>query len=179
VLGNVGGYDSGSAPYAIATPAASSHTAGSALGPTTATAIGGIWTIPLLRTAGGGAILTQLQMQAIGGDAASGYWYLFDRLPTNSGFTCEDATAFAFGSSTGYATDRAHLITPPFTMTLAALGQATGDAASYQAQGFTPPISVHNQDGTPAQNIYGCFKLTAILTPSGSPFIVNASGPQD
>jgi hypothetical protein len=133
----------------------------------------------LTRTAGGGALLLQLEMQSIGGDAASGVWYLFDRLPTNAGFTCEDATAFAFGASAGYLTDRAHLLTPPFAMTLAAPSQTTGDAATYGAQSFSPPISVKNQDGTPAQNVYGCFKVAATFTPANAPYIVTASGPQD
>ena len=174
VTGNVGGFDSGTSPTQTATPANSSHTAGQS--------VGGLYSIPTARTAGGGGQLEQFMLISVGGDTPTLQVRLWDRKPTNSSFACTDNAAYAAGSgSTGgtVPADQAHLLTPPFTVTLAAPGTTTGDAYTYGSYSFVPPLSFKNQDGTTTQNVYACLEATVTYTPTALPYIADAMGAQD
>lgn len=165
-LGNVGGFDTGSRPVQTATPNSSSHAAGSS--------VGGLFSIPVARTPGGGAIVTQFMWISSGGATTQLLVRLWDVKPSGS-TTCTDQTAFVSN-----ATDDTHLITIPFTVTPAAPANTTGDAKTYAVNGFTPPISIRNQDASQTQYVYACVLTTATDTADESAAVyVNLTGPQD
>jgi len=171
---NVGGYDSGTSPVQSATPANASHTAGQS--------VGGLFSIPLARTNGGSGLLTQINITSVAGDTPTLQVRLWDRAPTNSNFACADNSAYAAGSgSTGgtVGADQAHLLTPPFSVTLAAPTSVTGDAYTYGSYSFSPPLSFKNQDGTTTKNVYACLQATTTYTPGVGAYYVDAIGPQD
>ena len=171
----VAGNESGTAPVQTATPANASHTAGQS--------VGGLFTIPMLRVAGGGGLLEYIPIMSVGGDPAPLQVSVWDRMPTNSNFACTDNSAYADGSgSTGgtVGADQSHMLPGfPQSVTLAVPAQTTGDAKSYGWLRCLPPISVKNQDGTPSVNLYVCLKATSTYTPGGAAYYVNAIGPQD
>ena len=149
---NVGGYDTGSAPFVSVTPGASSKTSGEAIGCATGTCTGNqgaVFAIPVARTNGGSGLITQFQWTSVGGSVVGIMVKLWDANPTNT--TCKDQTAYS-----GSTTDDAHLLTPPFALTPAAPAVTTGDAKTYASYSFTPPLSFKNQDGTASKNIYAC-----------------------
>ena len=171
---NFGGYDSGTSPVQSATPANASHTAGQS--------VGGLYSIPIARTNGGSGLLEQITLTSVGGDTPTLQVRLWDRAPTNSSFACTDNAAYAAGSgSTGgtVGADQSHLLTPPFTITLAAPGTTTGDAYTYASYSFVPPLSFKNQDSTPSKNVYACLQATTTYTPGIGAYYVDAIGPQD
>lgn len=171
----VAGNESGTAPVQTATPANALHTAGQS--------VGSLFTIPMLRVAGGGGLLEYIPIMSVGGDPAPLQVSVWDRKPTNSNFACTDNSAYADGSgSTGgtVGTDQSHMLPGfPQSVTLAVPAQTTGDAKSYGVVTLSPPISVKNQDGTPSVNLYVCLKATSTYTPGGAAYYVNAIGPQD
>jgi hypothetical protein len=171
----VAGNESGTAPVQTATPANASHTAGQS--------VGGLFTIPMLRVAGGGGLLEYIPIMSVGGDPAPLQVSVWDRKPTNSNFACTDNSAYADGSgSTGgtVGADQSHMLPGfPQSVTLAVPAQTTGDAKSYGTITLSPPISVKNQDGTPSVNLYVCLKAASTYTPGGAAYYVNAIGPQD
>lgn len=112
---NIGGYDTG--PVQVtATPANSSHAAG--------TSVGGLFTLSLARTSGGSGEITQVLFKSSGASTGQYVVRIWGRNPTNT--TCTDNSAFA-----GSNTDDAQLITPPFSITPAAPAVTTGDANTY------------------------------------------------
>ena len=171
----VAGNESGTAPVQTATPANASHAAGQS--------VGGLFTIPMLRVAGGGGLLEYIPIMSVGGDPAPLQVSVWDRKPTNSNFACTDNVAYADGSgSTGgtVGADQSHMLPGfPQSVTLAVPAQTTGDAKSYGTITLSPPISVKNQDGTPSVNLYVCLKAASTYTPGGAAYYVNAIGPQD
>ena len=175
VTGNVGGFESGTAPVQTATPANSSHAAG--------VSVGGLFSVPMLRTAGGGGLLEYIPVMSVGGDTPTLQVRVWDRKPTNSNFACTDGSAYADGSgSTGgtVGADQSHMLPGcPQSVTLAAPTNTTGDAKTYGTISLLPPISVLNQDSTPTKNIYVCLVATTTYTPGGAAYYVNAIGPQD
>ena len=171
----VAGNESGTAPVQTATPANASHAAGQS--------VGGLFTIPMLRVAGGGGLLEYIPIMSVGGDPAPLQVSVWDRKPTNSNFACTDNSAYADGSgSTGgtVGADQSHMLPGfPQSVTLAVPAQTTGDAKSYGVVTLLPPISVKNQDATPSVNLYVCLKAASTYTPGGAAYYVNAIGPQD
>ncbi len=170
-----GGYDSGTAPVQTATPANASHVAGKV--------VGGLFSIPMLRTVGGGGLLEYVPVMSVGGDTPTLQVRVWDRLPTNSAFACTDNANYADGSgSTGgtVGADQSHMLPGfPQSVTLAAPANTTGDAKTEGTITLTPPISVKNQDATPTTNLYVCLVATATYTPGGAAYYINAIGPQD
>lgn len=165
VSGNVGGYDSGTAPVQTATPNSSSHAAG--------TSVGGLFSIPIARTAGGSGEVENFIWISTGGDATGKQVRLYDKNPTNT--VCTDQTAF---SSTG--SDYQHLISIPFVFTPAAPTNTTGDAKTYGSYQFVPPLSFANQDSAATKNIYACVVTTATDTLDESAAVyINLTGPQN
>lgn len=164
VTGNVGGYDSGSAPNQTATPNSSSHAAGSS--------VGGLFSIPIARTNGGSGIITTLYWVSTGGATTQLQVRLWDKNP--SGTTCTDQVAFVEN-----ATDDVHLLAPPFTMTPAAPTGTTGDTNTYAVvQGLT--FTFKNQDTTPGKNVYACVQTLATDTADESHAVyINLTGVQD
>ena len=120
--------------------------------------VGGLFSIPVARTPGGGAIVTQFMWISSGGATTQLLVRLWDVKPSGS-TTCTDQTAFVSN-----ATDDTHLITIPFTVTPAAPANTTGDAKTYAVNGFTPPISIRNQDASQTQYVYACVLTTATDT---------------
>ena len=169
----VTGGESGTAPVQTATPANASHAAGQS--------VGGLFSIPMLPTAGGGGLLEYIPIMSVGGDPAALQVRAWDRKPTNSAFACTDNAAYADGSgSTGgtVGADQSHMLPGfPQSVTLAIPANTTGDAKSYGTITLSPPISVKNQDGTPTTNIYVCLQATTTYTPGGAAYYVNAIGP--
>jgi hypothetical protein len=141
------GFDSGPIT-AFATPANSSHAAG--------TSIGGLFQLPLARIAGGSGILTQTALKSTGGSTGQVVARIWAKNPANT--TCNDNQAFA-----GSDVDDAFLITPPFSLTPAAPAVTTGDAATYAAQtGMT--VDYKNLDTVPSQKMYVCLVTVATDT---------------
>ena len=163
-LGNIGGFDSGSAPNQTATPNSSSHAAGSS--------VGGLFSVPVARTNGGGGIITTLYWVSTGGATTQLQVRLWDKNPTNT--TCTDQTAFVES-----VTDDVHLLAPPFTMTPAAPTGTTGDSNTYAVvQSLT--LSFKNQDLTPSKNVYACVQTLATDTADESKAVyINLTGIQD
>ena len=171
---NFGGYDSGTAATTPATPANASHTAGQS--------VGGLYALPYARTNGGSGLLEHITLMSVGGDTPTLQVRLWDRAPTNSNFACTDNAAYAAGSgSTGgtVVADQAHLLTPPFTITLAAPTAITGDAYTYASYQFAPPLSFKNQDSPVTNKVYACLQATVTYTPTASPYVLNVMGLQD
>lgn len=144
---NTGGYDSGPV-QASATPANSSHAAG--------TSIGGLFTLPMARTNGGSGEITQVRLKSAGGSTGQYVVRIWDKNPSNS--TCTDNSAFS-----GSATDDANLITPPFTMTPTAPANTTGDANTYAAL-LSTNFGFLNADTSPGKNLYACVVTVATDT---------------
>jgi hypothetical protein len=165
------GYDSG-AIVVTATPNSSSHAAGSS--------VGGLFVVPLARTAGGSGILTSVFWKSTGGATTQLLVRIWQWNPTST--TCTDQTAFV-----GSDTDDAYLITPPFSFTPAAPASTTGDSATYASStGLT--WDYKNSDSTVAgfnntaksQNLYVCVLTTATDTADESKTVrLTLSGPQN
>jgi hypothetical protein len=175
IVSNVGGYDSGTAPVQTATPVSASHPAGQV--------VGGLFSVPMLRTAGGSGELEYISIISMGGDATTLQVRAWDRKPTNSAFACSDNAAYADGSgSTGgtVGADQSHMLPGfPQSVLIAAPSNTTGDAKSTGYIAFVPPISVHNGDATPTQDIYVCLQATITFTPAAAAYYVDAIGPQN
>jgi len=167
LLGNTrviaGGYDSG-AIVATATPANSSHAAG--------TSVGGLFSIALARVNGGSGILTNIGYKSTGASVGQLVVRIWQKNPT--GTTCTDNSAFS-----GSDTDDAFLIAPPFAITPAAPAVTTGDANSYAAlQGIT--WDYKNVDTSPGQNLYLCAVTVATDTADQNKLVRwTLSGPQN
>lgn len=165
VTPTVAGFDSGSAPVQMATPANSSHAAG--------TSVGGLFTLPAARIAGGQGEIGNLLWRSVGGSTGVLVIRIWDVSPAAT--TCTDNTAFV-----GSATDDKHLVATPFSITPAAPGSTTGDASTYATKAFTPPASFANQDSTPTPNIYVCAVTVATDTADENHAVyVDTTGPQD
>jgi len=150
---------------ATATPANSSHAAG--------TSVGGLFTIPLARVNGGSGALTQFAFTSTGASVGQYVVRIWDKQPTST--TCTDNTAFAGN----YATDDANLITPFFTIAPIAVTVTTGDTATY-ASLTNLNWDYKNADGTASQNLYVC--ITTVLTDTADDnhaVRVMLSGPQN
>jgi hypothetical protein len=161
--GSIGGYDSGPVS-ATATPANSSHAAG--------TSIGGLFTIALARTAGGSGIITNLGYKSTGASTGQLVIRLWQKNPT--GTTCTDNVAFA-----GADADDVNLIIPPLSITPAAPASTTGDANTYASvQGVT--WDYKNVDTSPGQNLYACLVTVATDTADENKLVrLTLSGPQN
>jgi hypothetical protein len=161
----VAGFDSGTAPAlgagATQTPANSSHTAGKV--------VGGLFTIPVARVAGGSGAVSRFFGYSVAGDTTGLLWRIWDKSPAST--TCTDNSNFV-----GSATDDLHLIAQPFSATPAAVAQTQGDAKTYFEVDFLPPASYKNQDTSPSANIYACAVATATYTPGVGAYSVDASG---
>jgi hypothetical protein len=170
-----GGYDSGTSPVQTATPANASHAAGQS--------VGGLFSVPMLRIAGGGGLLEYIPVMSVGGDTPTLQVRAWDRKPTNSAFDCADNAAYADGSgSTGgtVGADQSHMLPGfPQSVTLAAPANTTGDTKTYGVITLLPPISVHNQDASPTADVFICLVATVTYTPGGAAYYVDAIGPQD
>lgn len=159
----VGGSDGG-AISATATPANASHAAG--------TSIGGLFTIPIARAAGGSGILTSAFWSSSGGSTGQLVLRIWQKNPAST--TCTDNTAFA-----GNATDDANLITPPFSLTPSAPSVTTGDAKTY-ASALNLTVDYKNADTTPSQNLYACAVTVATDTADQNNAVrLTLSGPQN
>lgn len=162
------GFDSGSAPAlgagATKTPANSSYTAGKV--------VGGLFTIPVVRVAGGSGAVSRFFGYSVAGDTTGLLWRIWDKSPAST--TCVDNSNFV-----GSATDDLHLIANPFTASPAAVAQAQGDAKTYFEWDFIPPASYKNQDTSPSVNIYACAVATATYTPGVGAYSVDATGYQN
>jgi len=176
VNGNVGGYDTGSAPFVSVTAGSSAKSTGMAIGCATGTCagnLGALFTLPVARTNGGSGLLLQVQWTSVGGSTVGVMVELWDKNPANT--TCKDQTNFVSS-----ATDDAHLLTPPFTMTPAAPASTQGDSKTFASYSFVPPLSFKNQDGTASQNIYACVISTGSDTADESAVIsLGANAVQD
>lgn len=121
---------------AVATPANSSHAAG--------TSIGGLFQLAL----GDAGIITSFWWKSTGASTGQLLIRIWDKNPVNT--TCTDNVAFA-----GSDVDDANLIAPPFTITPAAPAIATGDAATYASQlGMT--LDFKTADIVAAHTLYVC-----------------------
>ena len=158
-------YDSG-AVSATATPNGSSHAAGSS--------VGGLFTVPLARTAGGSGILTSVFWKSTGGATTQLLVRIWQRKPSVSSFACGDQAAYQ-----GADSDDANLISAPFTMTPAAPASTTGDSATYASvTGLT--LDYKNTDFAPSQNLYVCVVTTSTDTADESNLVrLTLSGPQN
>lgn len=149
---------------ATATPANSSHAAG--------TSIGGLFTIPIgpAPASGNSGIITQFALKSVGGSTGSLAVRIWQKAPTNT--TCTDNTAFA-----GSDTDDAFLITPPFSITPAAPASTTGDSATYaSAQNLV--LDYKNADSPATANLYACLVTVATDTADENKLVrVTLSGP--
>ena len=163
---SVSGFDSGPVPATCTgTPcvANSSHAAG--------TSVGGLYTMPLARVAGGSGILTGLQYISLGASVGQYVLRAWTKLPQS---TCTDNVAFANNA----ADDPFLLNGTPISLTPAAPAVATGDARTYA------PLSVvwdyKNNDTVPSQNLYFCIQtvLTNTADENSSPELM-ASGIQN
>jgi hypothetical protein len=146
---NVGGYDSG-AISAVATPANSSHAAG--------TSIGGLFTVPIARGAtalASSGVISNLLWKSTGGSTGQLVIRIWQANPTH--ITCTDNTAFA-----GSDIDDTNLITTPFSITPAAPANTTGDSATYASS--TGSWNYKNADVTTTQNLYICAVTVATDT---------------
>jgi hypothetical protein len=170
ITGNVGGFDSGTAPATTLTAANSSHVLG--------TAVGGLFQVPIARIAGGAGDMSYLSIQSSAGDTTPLLVRAWDRKPTSTSpnFACTDNAAYSAGSPA----DDAHLLTGiPFTLTPIISTPSTGDAKTYASWAYVPPVSFKNQDATPTQFIYVCLVATATFTPGAGVYYVNVGGPLD
>jgi hypothetical protein len=142
----------------------SSHAAG--------TSVGGLFTLPLARVAGGSGILTGEQFISLGGSTGG---YVLRGWTKQPASTCTDNTAYA-----NNAADDANLIIgTPITITPSAPGVTTGDARTYAPlTGLT--WDYKNNDGTPSQNLYFCVVTIATDTADDNttPELI-AAGPQN
>jgi len=165
VIGNVGGFDSGSSPVQFATPANSSHAAG--------VSVGGLFSVPIARTNGGSGGVGNLLFTSSGGSVGSYVVRMWDKNPAAT--TCTDNSAFA-----GSNTDNQHLIADPFTITPSAPAVTTGDTNTYTQTSFVPPLSFLNQDTSISKNIYICVVTVATDTADeNKPVYVTATGYQN
>lgn len=161
--GSVAGYDSGPI-IATATPTNSSHAAG--------TSIGGLFSLPLARVAGGSGIITNFAYKSTGGSIGQLVARIWQKNPAAT--TCADNSPFV-----GSDADDANLITPPVSITPAAPASTTGDSATYAAlSGLT--WDYKNADTTPGQNLYVCLVTVATDTADQNKLVrVTLSGPQN
>ena len=171
----VAGNESGTAPVQTATPANASHTAGQS--------VGGLFTIPMLRVAGGGGLLEYSRCH-VGWrrhtDVASHASGIASRpTPTSPAPTTRPMRTAPVQRAAQSA------LTSPTCFRLSAerdagrTGQYYGRRQDLGVPRASPPISVKNQDGTPSVNLYVCLVATTTYTPSGAAYYVNAIGPQD
>ena len=155
------GADSG-ATYATATPANSSHAAG--------TSIGGLMAISVARVTGGSGIITNLNYISTGGSTGQLVVRLWQKNPANT--TCTDNTAFASS-----ITDDQNLITAPFSITPAAPASTTGDAKTYASMSNLV-YDYANQSTN--KIIYACLVTVSTDTADeNSAIYVGLSGPQN
>lgn len=161
---NASGYNSGTTASATATPSASSHAAG--------TSIGGKLSVPLARVNGGSGVITNFNYISSGGATTAFVIRLWDKNPAST--TCTDNTAFASN-----ATDDAHLLTQPLTITPAPPAVTTGDTKTYVGMsGLT--WDYQNQDTSIGKNIYVCIVTVSTDTADESNAIrVTLTGPQN
>jgi hypothetical protein len=161
--GAITGYDSG-VVSATATPANSSHAAG--------TSIGGLFTIQVARINGGSGIISNMLWKSTGGSTGTLVIRIWQKNPT--GTTCIDNSAFV-----GSDTDDAFLLTAPFAITPAVPAIATGDAATYATlNGLF--FDYKNSDTTLSMNVYVCAITIATDTLDQNKTIrLSLSGPQN
>lgn len=160
----VGGFESGTAPVQTATPANASHAAG--------TSVGGLFTIPVARFAGGSGVISNFTWISTGGATTQFLVRLWDKNPAST--TCTDNSAFA-----GNATDNTHLISIPFNITPVPPAVTTGDANTY-ATVTGMSLNYKNQDTSPSVNVYACVTTVATDTADQNKAVyINLMGPQD
>lgn len=146
---------------ATATPANSSHAAGTALGCTSAGTgyancaassgnQSGLFVLPLAGIEGGDGIIYHLAYKSVGGSTGQIVIRLWARLPSNT--TCKDNTAFA-----GSDADDAYLLAAANALqpSPSAPAVTTGDSATYvDLANLT--IGYKNFDLTPTRYVYAC-----------------------
>jgi len=161
ISGTVGGYDSGPVS-AVATPANSSHAAG--------TSVGGLYTIAIARTTGGSGLVNNLIYKSTGGSTGNLTAVIWRKLPANT--TCTDNVAFAPSD-----VDDADLITAPVSIApVAVAGYTTATFAQISSVAW----SYTNTDTSPSKNLYVCVVTVATDTADENAQIrVTLSGAQD
>lgn len=150
---------------ATATPANSSHAAG--------TSVGGLFTVPIARFNGGSGIVTNFAFTSTGGSVGTYVLRVWQKSPAST--TCTDNVAFA-----GNTTDDNFLITgAPISLTPGAPASTTGDASTYAAiPGLT--WDYKNSDTSPSVNLYACIVTVAIDTADDNRLVrAMMSGPQN
>jgi hypothetical protein len=156
------GYDSGQVT-ATATPANSSHAAG--------TSNGGLFSLSFFRTNGNSGEIGNLMWISTNGSTGSLVIRLWQKNPTST--TCTDNSPFV-----GSITDDVNLVVPPFTITPAAPGSVTGDAKTYASYQFTPPLSALN--GSSNTTLYACAVNVATNTADNNHAVyIGVSGAQN
>lgn len=125
---------------------------------TAAKAIGGLQTLAVFRSDGGGGILSHIGAMFDAGQTSSVTVFLFRANPTAS--TCIDNTTFVLDPA-----DRTKLIFQPITISPQ---DVVGITESYD--GLSVGISVKNADGPPTQNLYACSVTSSSLALSGAGF---------
>lgn len=162
-IGSVSGFESGPI-QATATPANSSHAAG--------TSVGGLFTLSVARINGGSGIITNFSFTSSGASTLAYTVRVWDKSPAAT--TCTDNSAFA-----GSLADDANLITPPFTITPFTPVAVTGDANSYAGLSQLS-WDYANADSSPGKNLYVCVVTSATDTVDQNKAVyVKMSGPQN
>jgi|SRR5579864_1817184 len=137
-----GGQNSGSVAVSQ-TPANSSHAAG--------TSVGGLFTLPVARNAGGSGVVTQVGVRSLGGYTSGYVLRVWQKNPAAT--TCTDNVAFASNAS-----DNLQQLSAP--VTLYPQPVPFGDGASYRFVDIE--WSYKNADTAPSTNLYAC--LIALST---------------
>lgn len=119
-------------------------------------AIGGLQTLAVFSSDGGGGILSHIGAMFDAGQTTSVTVFLFRANPTSS--ICTDNATFVLDSA-----DRSKLILQPITISPQDI---VGITESYD--GVSLGISVKNADGTPTQNLYVCAVTSSSLALSGA-----------
>jgi hypothetical protein len=123
---------------------------------TVAKAIGGLQTLAVFRSDGGGGILSHIGAMFDAGQTSSVTVFLFRANPTAS--TCTDNATFVLDPA-----DRIKLIFHPITISPQ---DVAGITESYD--GVSLGISIKNADGIPTQNLYACAVTSSSLALSGA-----------
>lgn len=143
----VSGSESGPVQVISPTLNAGSYTAGMSLG--------GLFTVPIARVAGGSGGLTQFWYKSKAGSVGQVLVRIWQKTPAG---TCTDHTAYV-----GSAADDANLVLSPFAVTPVGPAVATGDAQTYGP--FYPGrTSYVNADTVPSRNLYVCVLTVATDT---------------
>lgn len=158
--GGASGFDSG-AVTATGTGGSTSHLAGDS--------VGGLLSIPVVRTSGGSGIITNFALIDAGGSTNALVVRIWQKNPSST--TCTDDSPFASN-----ATDDLSLIVPPFSVTPSAPAVTTGDAKTYAS---VAQVTWDYKNASSTTNLYVCLVTVSTQTISGANQSVMLSGPQN